>query len=385
MATIPKPVPLKDGTVKFRVRFRTEKGTNQLSKTFDSAGAAQRFADLVDAVGGAAALQALEATIGADRSRTMQTAFDDMLESMRSDNTGGSIRDTKNRARHWLATLGPYPVAAITEKNITQWIGQRRREPGRHGGTIAKSTMSNELGTLRSVLRREVKRGTIRVNPAEDVKIPRDMPRKHEPVFLTMAQVVALWAALPEPWRLMVQVTSGTGLRWGEVTRLDVQSLKLDHEPPEVHVTRAWKRDEFGKLYDGTPKSGKSRAVSLPHSLVAPLRAHIEKHHLHGDDLLWSRADGSALVEGAWWKTWDRAIKKSDIGVRPRFHDLRHTHASMLIAAGTPMKVISERLGHKSISITMDLYGHLQPDSAIKAAATVDQVMFGAPKALPAA
>lgn len=385
MATIPKPIPLKDGTVRFRVRFRTEKGTNPLSKTFDSADAAQRFADLVDAVGGAAALQALEATIGADRGRTMQTAFDDMIESMRADNTGGSVRDTKNRARHWLATLGPYPVAAITEKNITQWIGQRRREPGRHGGTIAKSTMSNELGTLRSVLRREVKRGTIRTNPAEDVKIPRDMPRKHEPVFLTMAQVVALWAALPEPWRLMVQVTSGTGLRWGEVTRLDVQSLKLDHEPPEVHVTRAWKRDEFGKLYDGTPKSGKSRAVSLPHSLVAPLQAHIEKHHLHGDDLLWSRADGSALVEGAWWKTWDRAIKKSDIGVRPRFHDLRHTHASMLIAAGEPMKVISERLGHKSISITMDLYGHLQPDSAIKAAATVDQVMFGAPKALPAA
>jgi len=49
------------------------------------------------------------------------------------------------------------------------------------------------------------------------------------------------------------------------------------------------------------------------------------------------------------------------------------------------MKVISERLGHSSIKITMDVYGHLQPDAAIKAAATVDQVMFGAPKALPAA
>lgn len=385
MATIPKPISLKNGTVKFRIRFRTSKGANPLSKTFDTADGAQRFADLVDAVGGAAALQALDATVNADRGRTMQTAFDDMLESMRSNNTGWSIRVTETRSAHWLPTFGPYPVAAVTERMVSQWIQQRRNEPGRGGERIAKSTLQNELRTLKSVLRREVRRGTIRINPAEDAKIPSDMMRKHEPVFLSPEQLTALWSAMDDKWRLMVQVTSGTGLRWGEVTRLDVQSLKLDHEPPEVHVTRAWKRDENGVPRDGTPKSGKSRTVSLPHSLVAPLREYISANHLRGNDLLWCRDDGRPLIMACWWKTWDRAIKQSGIGVRPRFHDLRHSHASMLIAANVPMKVISERLGHSSIKITMDVYGHLQPDAAIKAAATVDQVMFGAPKALPAA
>ena len=385
MATIPKPIPLKDGTVRFRVRFRTSKGANPLSKTFDTANGAQRFADLVDAVGGTAALQALDATVNADRGRTMQTAFDDMIQSMRADNTGGSISTTQSRAAHWLPILGPYPVAAVTETMIRSWVETRRKDPGRYGGTIARDTLNNELAILRATMRREVKRGTIRINPAEDVKIPRDMPRMHEPVFLTQDQLSDLWAAVPDKWRLLVQVTSGTGLRFGEVTCLSVQSVDLRSNPPRINVTQAWKVDGVGGVYKGTPKSGKSRSVSLPRSLVQPLRDHIRDRRLTGDDLLWSGRDGDALPTSSWWKVWDKAVRRADLGVRPHFHDLRHTHASMLIAANVPMKVISERLGHSSIKITMDVYGHLQPDAAIAAADTVDQVMFGAPTALPAA
>ena len=385
MATIPKLIPLKDGTVRFRVRFRTSKGSNPLSKTFDTAEAAQRFADLVDAVGGAAALQALDATVSVDRGRTMQTAFDEMIEAKRSDNTGGSIRSAKTRGAHWLSALGPYPVTAVTEQLVRSWLSKRRKDPGRHGGTIAWSTIDNDLVNLRMVLRREVKRGTIRVNPAEDVKVPKDAPRLHQPVFLTADQLSDLWAAVPDEWRLLVQVASGTGIRWGEVSCLKVQSLDLRSEPPTIHITSAWKAGEDGKLYEGPPKNGHSRTVSLPHSLVAPLRDHVRDRKLSGDDLLWSSSTGGPVSSSTWWNIWDKAVRKADLGVRPHFHDLRHTHASMLIAAGVPMKVISERLGHSSIGITMDVYGHLQPDAAIKAAATVDQVMFGAPKALPAA
>ena len=385
MTTTPKPIPLKDGTVRFRVRFRTEKGTNPLSKTFDTADAAQRFADLVDAVGGAAALQALNATVSADRGRTMQTAFDEMIEAKRSDNTGGSIRSAKIRGAHWLPMLGPYPVTAVTEQLVRSWLSKRRKDPGRYGGTIAWSTIDNDLVNLRMVLHREVKRGTIRTNPAEDVKVPKDAPRHHQPVFLTPDQLSDLWAAVPDEWRLLVQVASGTGIRWGEVSCLKAQSLDLHSEPPTIHITSAWKQGEDGRLYEGPPKNGKSRTVSLPHSLVAPLREHVRDRKLSGEDLLWSAEDGGPLSSSRWWGIWDKSVRDANLGVRPHFHDLRHTHASMLIAAGVPMKVISERLGHSSIGITMDVYGHLQPDAAIKAAATVDRVMFGATNALPAA
>ena len=61
-------------------------------------------------------------------------------------------------------------------------------------------------------------------------------------------------------------------------------------------------------------------------------------------------------------RVWKPAVTAAELVPAPRFHDLRHTHVALLIAAGVPMKAISERLGHTSIVITMDRYGHLQPD-----------------------
>ncbi len=379
MATIPKVITRADGTLRWRVRFRTTPGANPLSRTFDTPAGAATFASMVDAVGGEAALQALDATLGGDATRTLATAFEDMLTDKESTVTGGSIRSIRDRASHWLPTLGPIPVIAITEATIRGWLTQRRRTPGRFGSTIARSTLENELAPLRATLRREVRIGTIRINPAEDVKPPRDAPTRREPVFLTHAQQTALVAAVPTPWRLMVLLTLATGLRWGEVTALRPRDLALEGNPPAVRVTRAWKRQEDLSVKIGPPKSGRPRTVSLPRSIVPQLRADIRDREIGPDDLMWTLPSGGPLIMGAWWRHWNKAITDSGIGVRPRFHDLRHTHASMLIAANTPMKVISERLGHSSITITIDLYGHLEPDAAIKAAATVDQLMFGAP------
>lgn len=382
MSTTPKAVQRRDGTTVWRVRFRVEKNANPRSKTFEGEGGAEgaaRFAAMIDAVGGKAALAALEATSGADITRTMRTAFEEMLTDREATVTGGTIRATRDRARRWLAVLGAYPVVGVTEKTILGWLSQRRRDPGRFGGTVAKNTLNNELMTLRSTLRREVRLGTIRVNPAEDVKVPRDAPATHDPVFLTQAQQVELWEAFSDPWRLLVQLTVATGMRWGEVTALRPRDLALDGNPPAVRVTRAWKRQEDLSFRIGPPKNGRARTVSLPRSIVQPLRDHIAHRRIGAEDLMWTNRDGGQLVMGTWWHVWDHAVTASKIGVRPHFHDLRHTHASMLIAAGVPMKVISERLGHSSITITIDLYGHLEPDAAIKAAATVDRIMFGAP------
>ena len=68
-------------------------------------------------------------------------------------------------------------------------------------------------------------------------------------------------------------------------------------------------------------------------------------------------------------------MKAAGLDPRPRVHDLRHSHASALIAAGIPLPVIQRRLGHESIQTTVDTYGHLAPDAAVAAAAAIAATM----------
>ena len=63
------------------------------------------------------------------------------------------------------------------------------------------------------------------------------------------------------------------------------------------------------------------------------------------------------------WRIWSKAVEDAKLGKKPRIHDLRHSHASWLIAAGVPLPVIQRRMGHESIQTTVDVYGHLAPDA----------------------
>ena len=121
------------------------------------------------------------------------------------------------------------------------------------------------------------------------------------------------------------------------------------------------------------------RRVSLPDVTVEALRARRAKQ---AQDLLRS-APGQPVTDlvltaphgGPWWpslfdRTW-RRFKKAN-GIPCRFHDLRHTHATLMLRAGVNVKVISERLGHASIGITLDTYSHVMPGMQEEAAAKID-------------
>jgi len=188
-------------------------------------------------------------------------------------------------------------------------------------------------------------------------------------------------------------VAVGTGLRWGELNALKVKDLDLDGKPATVSVRRAWKwngRGEFkleqhGRYYLGAPKTRESRRrITAAPRVVAALRRAAEGKA--PDDLLFGASSGGRLEHGNWYQSrWQRAIKKAQLeyglSKAPRFHDLRHTHAAWLISAGVPLPVIQKRLGHKSIQITVDVYGgllfqtHQVADLAIERALGGEQVV----------
>ena len=145
-----------------------------------------------------------------------------------------------------------------------------------------------------------------------------------------------------------------------------------------LSVSRLLEQTKEGLRFKET-KSRKGRVIDLPDIAVEALREHRaiqrERQRLLGDaypkhDLGCCREDGNIWKPDSFTDSYFRFTRK--IGIKLRFHDLRHSHASQLLRQGVSAKVVSERLGHSSIGITLDIYSHVLPGMQKEAAAKID-------------
>ena len=136
---------------------------------------------------------------------------------------------------------------------------------------------------------------------------------------------------------------------------------------------------------EGTPKGGRGRRVDLDPETAAVLRGHrarqLEERMAWGEawidtGLVFTRENGEGLHPQTVSQAFERAVTRADLPVI-RFHDLRHTHATLMLGAGVHPKVVQERLGHASIQITLDTYSHVMPGMQADAAAKVGALVFG--------
>jgi integrase len=154
--------------------------------------------------------------------------------------------------------------------------------------------------------------------------------------------------------------------------------------PPEGSFSVRRARVAAGyQVHEGAPKSGRARTVALGSGTVAMLREHrrrqAEAHLALGlprPALVVSREDGTPMHPQTLTYRFDEAVKASRLP-RIRFHDCRHTAASLLLEAGIPAKVVQEMLGHSSIQVTLDLYSHVAPGMQESAAAKLGALVFG--------
>jgi integrase len=159
------------------------------------------------------------------------------------------------------------------------------------------------------------------------------------------------------------------GLRWADVD-LDAAALMVRQSVQLVD----------GRIVVGAVKTARSRRrIDLDAGTVAILRSHrrnqASERLMAGagwrdHDLVFTAPDGSNLNPDTLTQWFDRTVRRTELP-RIRLHDLRHTHASHLLAAGVNVKVVSERLGHASTSFTLDRYGHTLPGQQATAAAAV--------------
>jgi len=164
------------------------------------------------------------------------------------------------------------------------------------------------------------------------------------------------------------------GLRWGDV---DVDLARLS-------VVRTLHRLKSGELVFAEPKSRRSRrVVDLPPSLAVLLRHHREKQEenrwllgstLSEADLVFSHPDGTPVDPHSISQAFRRLAKSLNLPTT-RFHDLRHTHATLLLQQGVYPKVVSERLGRSSVAVTLDTYSHKVPSLQESAARRFDEAL----------
>ncbi len=273
---------------------------------------------------------------------------------------------------HLLPAWGGRKVGGITHEAVQKWVA------GLSAAGLAPGTVRSVYSVFRSATNAGVRLGLVRVNPCAAVRLPRTP--HHEMLALTAEEVRAVAEAIHPAYRALVYAAAYTGLRAGELGGLRRRNLDLLHS--RLVVAEALK-EVGGRLFVGPPKTHERRAVSLPTFLRDMLAEHLSTFSPGGagpEAYVFQTVTGAPIRHNQFYKRYFKpavraALPKAKHGLR--FHDLRHTCASLLIAAGAHPKAIQVRLGHSSIQITMDRYGHLLP--------SVDDALAGALDATHAA
>jgi integrase len=232
------------------------------------------------------------------------------------------------------------------------------------GEGFAPSSVRNAILPLRAIYRRALSRGDVAVNPTLNLSLPALTPGRER--VARAAEAAALIAALPLGDRGLWATAVYAGLRRGELQALDWSSVDLGQGL--IRVERSW--DRRAGLIDPKSKSGKRR-VPIPEAL----RSHLLTHRLHqgrgGHGFVFAGRNGRPFDPGSVAARARTAWKR--VGLEPiGLHDCRHTYAAFMIAANVNAKALSSYMGHSTITVTLDRYGHLLPGNEQEAAALLD-------------
>lgn len=284
-----------------------------------------------------------------------------------------TVKRYRGYIKNHFAGIGHLPVDQVTEDDLIRWI-QAMTKKG-----CSPKTVANVHGFVHASMNSAVRRRLRPDNPCNGRLLPKDDATEDKAMFLTMEQVNAIIEQADEWHRPMWRLLIGSGLRLGEATALSPSDFQLDATTPSVRIVKAYQEMEDGWAI-GAPKTKKARrTVALAPSTVDAIRARVESGPRGKPVFTISPATTVYPQHRQWLDEWYDALKAADLGLdqRPRIHDIRHSHASMMIAGGMNLFELASRLGHESILTTTKTYGHLVPDVHFRAAAMVEQALTG--------
>lgn len=259
--------------------------------------------------------------------------------------------------RHVLPLAGALRLSALKPLHVQTVVSEAERK-------VSASTGYDVVTVLRMALAQAVKWELLARNPAEAVERPH-VEETAAMRVLVPAEIERLVAAAEgSDMAPLIELTLGTGIRRGEALALKWPAVNLDEGTISI-VENARFQPGVGVVY-GAPKTKKSRRViHLSSDTVAMLREHrrrqVERRLRWGpawvdsNDAVFTNEVGEPLPIGSFNRDFNRIVERAKLG-GCRFHDLRHTHGTLLVGAGVDAKVVSDRLGHTDVKFTLNRY-----------------------------
>jgi integrase len=338
-----------------------------------------------------------------------RAAEKELRRLLRTLDTGEHVDPTRMTVRQWLAmwlsaisteispksheryseivenflvrALGNLPLVKLSPSHMQEaynrWATDGRRD-GKKGG-LSPLTRRYIHSIFRSALGRAVEQQLLARNPADAFKNRLPKVERKAMITLTAEQSVYLLAALKETsayWPTLLALS--TGMRRGEILALSWENLDLDRGA--VRVVASLEQTKTGLRFKA-PKTEKTRAITLPTFAVEELRR-LKRQQAEemlglgvrqtGQSLVCAHRDGKPIQPRSLTHEFAKQVRRLKDLPRVRFHDLRHSHATQLLLSGVHPKIAQERLGHSTITTTLDLYSHVTDTMQSEAAERLD-------------
>lgn len=319
-------------------------------------------------------------TLNANSKQTLGEYLDVWLETIAKprlhQRTFGDYKDLMRL--HVRDSLGNIKLSDLKAIHIQKLYGELQTKK-----KLAARRVRYVHAVLSSALRKAVELDILPRNVAKLVQLPKET--KKEMDVLTEAECGLFLNALRgERLETMFSFALATGLRPEEY--LALQWKDVDLEKKTASVRRAVIRLPKSKWYFSEPKTKSSRrTLPLPVTLIKELRTHRRKQNeerlrlgaaWQNHDLVFPSEVGTPSTHSNITQVYKRVLKNAELRTSLRLYDLRHSHATLLLKAGVHAKVVSERLGHSTIALTLDVYSHVLPSMQAEAAAHLETMLY---------
>lgn len=271
-----------------------------------------------------------------------------------------------------LPYLGHLQLRRVDPLLVREWIADLQE----HG--ISASRIRQARNVVHAMFGLAQQASLIARNPVEGINTP-PLPVTDRRI-LTSEQVQLLAASMPDRYQVLAYVLAYTGIRFGEAAAL--RRSRCDVAAAHLHIAESL-AEVAGDLHFGPTKTHRRRTVVIPATVRDDLAKHLDTVDHAPHALVFTSPTGQPLRYSNFRnRVWIPATEAAGLpGID--IHELRHTAASLMIRAGADPKLIQTQLGHASIAITYDVYGHLFPDRLDELADQLDRLILGRPDDQP--
>lgn len=281
----------------------------------------------------------------------------------------------KNLVRYVYPSLGKHKLTAINDDHIETLYSKLKKQ-------LSDSSLSVLHATLSGVFKYALKKKLIKVNPLTTVKAPKRNKREFTVMSKEQAREFLRLAAADKHYCLLTLLlvsgcrpSEALGLKWTDI------NLKTN-----VVIQRTLKRDDDGFYFDPPKTESRRRSIQLDPVMMQRLKDHRRAQNeqrlrlgseWQNQGMVFTDDFGKPLNLDAVRKHFKKLLKHAGIPAGVRLYDSRHTSATLTMEANVPIKVVSERLGHSSAAITMDIYSHVTQQLQQEASDKLSEALFG--------